>query len=178
VERLICKEVVLCMRQYYHGLAAIRGLLVLSCCVLLFSAQGTCSASKQAASPQVVTLSQAQYSELLSLTDKQAQLLTQLQQQLVMLTGNSTEQQQLLTTLQGQLQQSKIELVAARQDLQRARNSLSSAQSLIAEQNQSLAQLSAQIKAERRKARLQQIRTGLWSVVAGVALDRAYQHSR
>ena len=149
-------------------------LLLLLFCLFCQLLPATCSAYDTAAGQ--IVLSASQYSELVSLTNKQENLLTELQQQLALLTGTSTEQQELLTRLQTQLQQSKDELAVARQDLNTAKSSLANAKTIIAEQNLSLQQLSQQIKAERKAARLQQLRTGLWSILASVVADRIYLH--
>ena len=137
-------------------------LLPTLCLSLALSALPACCLAVDAAAPaqiqQEVTVKVplSKLKELRSLIDKQEQRLNQLQELLSGQSSGLSQQQQQISQL--------------RQELQTAKNSLTSSDQIIDEQNALLTSLSEELKQEQRRTRRIERQRLLWQVVAGGAV--------
>ena len=134
-----------------------RGYIALALCVCaLLSAALSCTpASAAEAAPRqeiMVSVPLSKLTELQSLISRQEQRLNQLQE---LLSGQSS----------GLSQQQQISQL--RQELTTAKNSLTSSNQIIDEQNASLMSLSEELKQEQRRTRRIERQRLLWQAVAG-----------
>lgn len=143
---------------------------LLACLLLLwcFWPPGlTLAAEQPQVLPETVTMSREQFLTLKTRIATLEGLLTQLQQELALQSSTSSELIPLVTKLQTELKAAKLELAVAKTSLGDAKTKLELA-------NQSLQTLSAQIKAERQRSKVNQIRTVLYTALATLAADRIY----
>lgn len=136
------------------------GYIVSGLCVYaLLSVATSCTpASAAETAPRqeiMVSVPLSRLTELQSLINRQEQRLNQLQE---LLSGQSS----------GLSQQQQISHL--RQELQTAKNSLTSSNQIINEQNKSLMSLSEELKQERRRTRRIERQRILWQAVAGGAV--------
>lgn len=136
------------------------GYIVSALCVYaLLSVATSCTpASAAETAPRqeiMVSVPLSRLTELQSLINRQEQRLNQLQE---LLSGQSS----------GLSQQQQISQL--RQELQTAKNSLTSSNQIINEQNKSLMSLSEELKQERRRTRRIERQRILWQAVAGGAV--------
>lgn len=135
-----------------------RGYIALALCVCaLLSAALSCTpASAAEAAPRqeiMVSVPLSKLTELQSLISRQEQRLNQLQELLSGQSSGLSQQQQQISQL--------------RQELTTAKNSLTSSNRIIDEQNASLMSLSEELKQEQRRTRRIERQRLLWQAVAG-----------
>lgn len=133
--------------------------LALCVCALLSAATSCTPASAAEAAPQqevMVSVPLSRLTELQSLISRQEQRLNQLQELLSGQSSGLSQQQQQISQL--------------RQELQIAKNSLTSSDQIIDEQNALLTSLSEELKQEQRRTRRIERQRLLWQVVAGGAV--------
>ena len=133
--------------------------LALCVCALLSAATSCTPASAAEAAPQqevMVSVPLSRLTELQSLISRQEQRLNQLQELLSGQSSGLSQQQQQISQL--------------RQELQTAKNSLTSSDQIIDEQNALLTSLSEELKQEQRRTRRIERQRLLWQVVAGGAV--------
>ena len=133
--------------------------LALCVCALLSAATSCTPASAAEAAPQqevMVSVPLSRLTELQSLISRQEQRLNQLQELLSGQSSGLSQQQQQISQL--------------RQELQTAKNSLTSSDQIIDEQNALLTSLSEELKQEQRWTRRIERQRLLWQVVAGGAV--------
>ena len=137
------------------------GYIVSALCVYaLLSVATSCTpASAAETAPRqeiMVSVPLSRLTELQSLINRQEQRLNQLQELLSGQSSGLSQQQQQISQL--------------RQELQTAKNSLTSSNLIINEQNKSLMSLSEELKQERRRTRRIERQRILWQAVAGGAV--------
>lgn len=133
--------------------------LALCVCALLSAALSCTPASAAEAAPQqevMVSVPLSRLTELQSLISRQEQRLNQLQELLSGQSSGLSQQQQQISQL--------------RQELQTAKNSLTSSDQIIDEQNVLLTSLSEELKQEQRRTRRIERQHLLWQAVAGGAV--------
>ena len=133
--------------------------MALCVCALLSAATSCTPASAAEAAPQqevMVSVPLSRLTELQSLISRQEQRLNQLQELLSGQSSGLSQQQQQISQL--------------RQELQTAKNSLTSSDQIIDEQNALLTSLSEELKQEQRRTRRIERQRLLWQVVAGGAV--------
>lgn len=130
--------------------------LALCVCALLSAATSCTPASAAEAAPQqevMVSVPLSRLTELQSLINRQEQRLNQLQELLSGQSSGLNQQQQQISQL--------------RQELTTAKNSLTSSNQIIDEQNAFLMSLSEKLKQEQRRTRRIERQRLLWQAVAG-----------
>lgn len=133
--------------------------LALCVCALLSAATSCTPASAAEAALQqevMVSVPLSRLTELQSLISRQEQRLNQLQELLSGQSSGLSQQQQQISQL--------------RQELQTAKNSLTSSDQIIDEQHALLTSLSEELKQEQRRTRRIERQRLLWQVVAGGAV--------
>lgn len=138
------------------------GLFILLLFVLFVLVPGICLAADL---PEIIMMSREQYRELVTIINRQENLLLKLQNTSTAQAANSTE-------LKNLIEEQRLSYQKIRSELMLAQKSLSNSKKTIAEQNRSLQTLSKQIKHQQAVSKRKEIQTALWSGLAGYGLGR------